>query len=218
MHEEFWQRRWARNEIAFHQSQINPYLRRYFPTPPAETPGRVLVPLCGKAQDLLWLAEQGWSVLGIELSETAVQAFFAEHGLTPEQRTYREFSCYHSGPLEIWCGNFFALERDDVADCHWLYDRAALIALPEPMRVQYAQHLSAVLPKGCQGLLIGLEYSQERMPGPPFSVAAPEVQALLAEQWTLTLLEKPEVLADYPRFQEHLEFLYEPVYQLEKYR
>ncbi len=33
---------------------------------------RVLVPLCGKTPDLLWLAEQGNEIVGVELSEIAV--------------------------------------------------------------------------------------------------------------------------------------------------
>ena len=37
-------------------------------------------------------------------------------------------------PLALWCGDFFGLTADDVTDCVAVYDRAALIALPPPMR------------------------------------------------------------------------------------
>lgn len=218
MHEEFWQRRWARSEIAFHQTAINPYLERYFPQlNPHASKGRVLVPLCGKTLDILWLAGQGFSVLGIELSETAVQAFFAEQSLNATISQHGVFTCYQLDAIALWCGDFFALTAEDVADCSLLYDRAALIALPPEMRQAYAEHLSRILPVPCQGLLISLDYPQAQMNGPPFAVPADEVQHLLAADWDIRLLESPDVLADYPRFQGHgLSVLNEPVYQLNK--
>lgn len=220
MHEDFWHRRWSRNEIAFHQQQVNPYLQRYITRLKAAgsnaVSGRVFVPLCGKTLDMLWLAELGFSVLGIELSEAAVQAFFAEHQLQSQISQHKGFTSYKAGAVEIWCGDFFQLEAADLSDCSLVYDRAALIALPEAMRQDYVTHLSACLPASCQGLLISLAYPQEQMAGPPFSVLDSEVQELFqALQWRLELLEQPDVSSQYPRFQTHqLDFLHEPVYWL----
>lgn len=84
MDEGFWQRRWARNEIGFHLNEVNPYLRRHWPNLRLAEGARVLVPLCGKSLDMAWLAEQGFAVLGVELSERAVEDFFAEQGLTAD--------------------------------------------------------------------------------------------------------------------------------------
>lgn len=222
MYEDFWHRRWSRNEIAFHQQQVNPYLQRYVAR--LQTQGldaasrRVFVPLCGKTLDMLWLAEQGFSVLGVELSEAAVQAFFAEHQLQPQIRQHKEFISYKAGTVEIWCGDFFQLEAADLSDCGLVYDRAALIALPEAMRQDYVAHLSACLPASCRGLLISLEYPQEQMAGPPFSVSELEVQKLFQPfQWHLELLERPDVSSQHPRFHTHqLDFLHEPVYWLRR--
>ncbi len=44
---------------------------------------RVFVPLCGKSQDMLWLAQQGHEVIGVELSPVAVAGLFRENGLQP---------------------------------------------------------------------------------------------------------------------------------------
>ena len=76
MEEGFWQARWQRNQIGFHRQEVNPGLKKYWPTLQV-APGRcVFVPLCGKSLDLLWLAEQGYCVLGVELIEKAVVDFF----------------------------------------------------------------------------------------------------------------------------------------------
>jgi thiopurine S-methyltransferase len=198
MHEDFWRARWNRNEIGFHLPEVNPWLLRHW----AGEPGtRVLVPLCGKSLDMAWLAGQGHRVLGVELMETAVQAFFAEQGLTPEISDNGRFRCYRHGELELWCGDFFALRAEDVADCARFYDRAALIALPPALRERYVAHLAAILPTHCEGLLVTVEYDQALRDGPPFAVDEAEVQALWgAAGWSVALLERRDVLAENWKF------------------
>ena len=75
MDEDFWQRRWACNEIGFHLSEVNPYLQQFWPALNVASGAQVLVPLCGKSLDMIWLAEQGYRVLGVELAQAAVEAF-----------------------------------------------------------------------------------------------------------------------------------------------
>ena len=217
MHEDFWQARWTRNEIGFHQTEVNPYLSRHWPTLGLAPGSRVLVPLCGKTLDLAWLAGEGFAVLGVELAEKAVCDFFAEHQLSPQIARQGAFTVYRAGPVEIRCGDFFALTAADVADCRGLYDRAALIALPPEMRERYVAHLSTILPPGCRGLLVTLDYDQARMDGPPFAVPDHEVQRLLAADWQLQLLEAPDVLRENWKFlQRGLDRLEERVYRLER--
>jgi thiopurine S-methyltransferase len=84
MQPEFWHKKWASNQIGFHLPQVNPYLQRFWPDLNLSSHARVLVPLCGKSLDLLWLAGRGHRVLGIELSEKAVEGFFSEQQLQPQ--------------------------------------------------------------------------------------------------------------------------------------
>ena len=200
MEQDFWRTRWAQGQIGFHQAQVNPYLRRYWPNLGQAGGGKVLVPLCGKSLDLVWLAAQGHAVLGVELAERAVADFFAEQGLEPEIERRGAFQVHRAGRLELWCGDFFALQAEDVAGCTALYDRAALIALPPAMRARYAAHLAAMLSAPCDGLLVSLEYPQAQLEGPPFSVEEEEVRALLAAAWQLDRLERMDVLSENERF------------------
>ncbi|MBC8651730.1 thiopurine S-methyltransferase [Pseudomonas sp. MTM4] len=215
MDEGFWQRRWARNEIGFHLNEVNPYLRRHWPGMQLAEGARVLVPLCGKSLDMLWLVAQGFAVLGVELSERAVEVFFTEQGLDAEISTRGEFKVYRAGALEIRCGDFFALSSSDVADCDGLYDRAALIALPAAMRQRYVEHLTSILAPSCQGLLITLDYEQEQMSGPPFAVSDAEVRRSLGSRWDVELLERANVLDGNWKFlQRGLSRLEETCYRL----
>ena len=215
MEPKFWQERWARNQLGFHLPEVNPYLERHWPSLALAEGAKVLVPLCGKSLDLMWLATQGHRVLGVELSEQAVEAFFSEQSLTPRITQRSVFTVYQADLIEVWCGDFFELSREDVAGCAALYDRAALIALPPLMRERYAAHLQAIAPQVQSGLLISLDYEQALKAGPPFAVSDEEVRRLLAGRWRLSVLEQRDILAESPKFaQGGVTRLEERVYQL----
>ncbi|MCE5986501.1 thiopurine S-methyltransferase [Pseudomonas sp. 5FOS] len=212
----FWQQRWADNQIGFHQAQVNPYLQKYWPTLGLAPGSRVLVPLCGKSLDLAWLAGQGYRVLGVELSRRAVEDFFREHGLEAEVQQRGAFEVWRSGDVELWCGDFFALQAGDIGDCAGLYDRAAVIALPTQMRAAYMQLLSGLLPTGCQGLVVTLDYDQALLGGPPFSVGDEELRQGFAG-WQVDELEVVEVIEESPKFsQAGVSSLLERVYRVSR--
>jgi len=215
MEPKFWQDRWASNQIGFHQPKVNPYLQRHWPQLGLAEGAQVLVPLCGKSLDLMWLASQGLRVFGVELSEQAVEAFFDEQDLVPRITQRGTFAVYQAGLIEVWCGDFFALDAESLADCAALYDRAALIALPPLMRVRYAEHLNSLLRPGCEGLLITLDYDQTQKAGPPFAVTDDEVKVLLGAHWALEVLEEQDILGESWKFvQDGVTRLDERVYQL----
>src|SRR6218665_2727451 len=217
----FWVRRWQNNQIGFHAPVANPFLQQYWPALGVPEGSQVLVPLCGKSLDLVWLAEQGLRVMGVELVQQAVEDFFREQQLQPRIRQQGAFSVYQADAVEIWCGDIVALTAEDVRDCTALYDRAALIAFPPDMREIYAQHLPQFLPGGCRGLLVSLDYEQALMDGPPFSVPDEEVQRLLGESWQPQLLHVQDCIQDEQsaRFvQRGLQRMDERVYRLQRAR
>ncbi|MBB3211622.1 thiopurine S-methyltransferase [Herbaspirillum sp. Sphag1AN] len=179
-----------------------PLLQKYWPVLGLPAGSQVLVPLAGKSLDMLWLAAQGHRVLGIELSEVAVEQFFSEHGLHPEKRTLPFGVSYHSDNIELLCADIFAVPPSVFAQCEAVYDRAALIALPPAMRAQYAQQVYAQLPPGYRGMLITLDYPQQQMDGPPFSVPDAEVQALMAAHSQAIVLDQRAILDKEPKFSE----------------
>jgi thiopurine S-methyltransferase len=192
MEPDFWHQRWQQNLIGFHQGEVNPYLREYWADLGVPAPARILVPLCGKSQDLLWLSQQGYQVEGVELSELAVRAFFDEQGLSPRQSQQGQWQVWESGRLRLWCGDFFELTAAQLGRVDAIYDRAALIALPPAMRQAYARHLQAQVGT-VPHLLVTLEYPQGQMDGPPFSVEQSEVETLFAQRYSGT---RPHLVDD----------------------
>ena len=200
MNPEFWHQRWAEHQIGFHQSTPTPLLQKHWQALGVPAGARVFVPLCGKSLDMAWLAAQGHRVLGVELSQRAVDDFFAEHGLQPEVETTRYGVHHHAGGIELICGDAFALDAGLLHDCVAVFDRAALIALPPALRARYARNLYAALPRGCRGLLITLEYPQLERAGPPFSVREDEVHALYDGEWNIELRERRPIPPEHPGF------------------
>ena len=159
----------------------------------------MLVPLCGKAEDLAFLAELGHEVVGVELVPQAVEAYFAEHGLTPTRTPRGALEAFEGGGVTILAGDFFAARREDVGGVSAFYDRAAVIALPPELRERYVAHLRVLVPKGAPGLVITVEYDQSKAEGPPFSVPEAELRRLHAGSEVTFLEEAP---ADNSRLRE----------------
>jgi len=213
----FWHERWQQGQIGFHQPDVHPSLPRYWPALDLRPGSRVLVPLCGRSLDMVWFAGRFHPVLGVELSPIAAAGFFAHESLTPLRDTHGPFELYAGGRYEILQGDFFDLAREEVGAIHGCYDRAALIALPPPMRQRYAAHLGKLLVPGTRGLLVTLEYPQDKMDGPPFCVPVDEVHALFERDFKVELLERRDVLAANARFAERgLDYLYEGVFRLDR--
>ena len=200
MNPDFWHDRWHEGRIGFHQQTVTPWLPKLWPTLALPTGSQVFVPLAGKSLDMLWLRAQGHRVLGVELSQLAVEQFFAEHGLAPTIRESRLGIHYAHDGIELICGDAFALDAEVLADCDGVFDRAALIALPPELRQRYVGELHAHLPGGCRGLLVTLEYPQAEKVGPPFSVDEAGVRALYERDWTVAVLDRADILALQPGF------------------
>lgn len=202
MQHDFWLERWKEGLIGFHQDKINDYLTRHFSRTDAQQGGAVLVTLCGKSLDMVWLHETGFRVIGVELSQLAVEAFFNENRLQPTISSSGKFQCYQADDITLLCGDFFDLTAEDIGDITAVYDRASLIALPPEMRPSYADHLTSLLSADTKVLLITMEYPQEQMQGPPFAVQESEVHELYDKHFEVEHLESIDILEDNPRFKE----------------
>lgn len=172
----FWAQRWSEGKIGFHEGRANKWLAQFVDE--LGTERTVLVPLCGKTEDLAFLAGRGHHVVGIEAIETAVQAFFKEHDLTPAVATRGKMKAYTAGNVTLLTGDFFAATATDVGPIDAFYDRAALIALPDDVRPRYVEHVKSLVAPNAKGLLVTFEYPKDKMQPPPHSVGEAEVRAL----------------------------------------
>ena len=214
MEADFWHNRWENNLTGFHLDEVNPYLVEYWQGLNLNNAGRVFVPLCGKTLDLLWLSEQGYQVVGVELSALAVEAFFVENEIEVERQTIGDLAIWKSENISLFCGDIFNLTPAILGQIDAVYDRASLIALPPAMRQDYVKKLIELTPSAPK-LLITLEYEQAKMEGPPFSVTEKEISELYHGYFEVTQKVAQDVLSDNTKFVDKgLDYMNECVYQL----
>ncbi|TNE73678.1 thiopurine S-methyltransferase [bacterium] len=213
----YWQSRWNKNKIGFHSPVVNSYLHQ-FESQLLEHAGKtVLVPLCGKTPDMLWLAEKGFNVIGIEVVRVACEAFFLENQLEYTVEKKGKFHCYNSGSIQVWCGSIFDFPRKEWKKVNWVYDRASVGALPPAMRKKYYDLLNEKAICGTNLMMHTFEYDEQVLQGPPFSVLKNEIQYHLKSDWEIEYWFDEEVLQKYQRFKtKGLISLKEQVYWMKK--
>jgi thiopurine S-methyltransferase len=177
----FWLDRWQRNQTGFDEPHVNPLLLTHFASLSLPAGSRIFVPLCGKTLDIRWLLSRGHQVAGAELS------------VTPSVTTSGPITRYSAAGIEVFQGDVFALCRGDLGPVDAVYDRAALIALPDSMRADYSSHVER-LTQHARQLLICLKYDQRLLAGPPFSVDGEELARLYRPAYKLELLGSAQVV------------------------
>ena len=188
----FWHEKWNKDEIPFHEGETNLQLLAHFDKIALPKGSRVFLPLCGKTRDIAWLLNSGYRVVGAELSELAIKALFDDLGVEPEISNVGALIHYRAKNIDIFVGDIFNISAELIGAVDVIYDRAALVALPETMRNQYTSHLINITDKAPQ-LLITYAYNQQLMAGPPFSVSEDEVKRHYTEAYQVAIVDSLDV-------------------------
>uniref|UniRef100_A0A2A4Z2U0 Thiopurine S-methyltransferase n=1 Tax=OCS116 cluster bacterium TaxID=2030921 RepID=A0A2A4Z2U0_9PROT len=189
MQADFWHKKWQDNKIGFHESAPNSLLTANFAKLNLAKASRIFLPLCGKTLDIAWLLSNEYQVVGAELSPMAIEQLFDQLKLEPHITTIGKLQHYSATNIDIFVGDIFDLTNKMVGTIDAIYDRAALVALPETTRRHYTQHMIEISNNAPQ-LLICYEYDQSLRQGPPFSVSGEEIKSHYAKNYDIHLLEK----------------------------
>lgn len=200
----YWESRWNKNNIGFHMQGGYPALRKHWSTLRLPKNPHVIVPLCGKSEDMIFLEQQGARVTGIEISEKAIREFFREHNREAKISKYSSFTIFRSGSIELWQGDFLKFPNRQTLNepVHLVYDKAALVALPKSNRSSYADKVCSLLQPATSILLHHFIYPQQEMNGPPFSVTPEEIKGIFTDKFTIRVLEESIIPPEhFPPFQ-----------------
>ena len=197
-----WHQHWTRKSPGFHEARVNTYLERFLPLFNLQPGDRVFLPLCGKAHDILWLSRQGLDVIGVEISQVAVESFFEEAGLKATPRQQGPFTVYQAPNITLYQGDYMHLQPSDLQGCQLVYDRAAIVAIEPFNRASYVEHMLKIIPRKSPFLLVTLEYEQSVMSGPPFSVPVSEIEQHFSSTYRVEHLLTNEQIDERPRWRE----------------
>ena len=206
-----WLNRWKENRIGFHNLEYNQYLIKYFDVF-SDAKSDVLLPLCGKSLDLLYLGDKVNKVIGVELSTKAINDFIEENNLQYKKKENKYFDFYKINNIDFFVGDFFNLDikNDNRLD---IFDRASLVALNPEQRIKYSEKIKTIL--NGKMLLITLEYPENEKKGPPFSVSEKEIYSLYGDTFDITLLESIDLKTTNDRLGS-LSSAYEKVFLISK--
>ncbi len=197
-----WHSHWTRKSPGFHEGQVNSYLQQFLPLYNLQPGDTVFMPLCGKAVDILWLSEQGYHVIDVELSDVAIQSFFEESGIDFEKVELEKLVVYKAENITLYQGDYMNLQDKYLKNCKLVYDRASIVAIESFNRKTYKQKMLEIIPTGIPMLLVTLDYDQNVMQGPPFSVPVSEIKQLYQPEYKLALLQSSEQIEERPKWRD----------------
>ncbi|CAE6471141.1 unnamed protein product [Rhizoctonia solani] len=138
--------------------------------------GRALVPGCGRGYDAIYLASQGYNVIGADLSATAVSE--AQKYLSSQPNAENIKVQYQV--LDFFKSPSLVEEPFDL-----VYDYTFFCAIPLGLREPWGRRMAEIVKPG--GYLITLMYpidpGRARDDGPPFPVDFEAYSAVLKEFW-----------------------------------
>ena len=193
---EEWQHAWESGQTGWHLDHVNTNLVENIEIlTDGKQACRILVPLCGKTMDLLWLVKKGHTVIGIELIQKAIEDFFKENNVSFVKKDIDGYGhCYTAfdGKLKIFDCDYFKFNSslaggkvDAIWDCN------ALGAMSPGQWQKYLQtSLELFDHPHCRILLQALLYDQEEYAGPPFSVQKEEISRLLGDSYEVDLVNR----------------------------
>lgn len=155
----FWDERFERHFTPWDQGGVPQALRAFAATRPPLT---TLIPGCGSAYELAFLAQQGWDATAIDFSPAAVAQGKAAVGPQYAARVVEaDFLLWQPAqPLQL------------------IYERAFLCAMPRAMWPQVAARWAQLLAPGA--LLVGYFFFDEAPKGPPFGITRAQLDTLLS--------------------------------------
>lgn len=218
---EFWNKCWQRPSQPFHVDGEHPFLKWcYADIFSAEQ--KILIPLSGKSLDAIALAERKFHTVSIEFNPLAVHQFFNDNNLSPLITSFDSDAnpndskfLYQVEHIDIWLADFFNVNSNDTGLLSQVWDRAALVALPDEMRKKYISHLKTLLKPKAIILTALMDYDDSEMSGPPFKITEQELKSLYHDA-QVELLDSIDIRASHPRWEElKLSYLHENLYRIQ---
>ncbi|EDO47942.1 predicted protein [Nematostella vectensis] len=203
---DYWISRWENNETSWHKDAIQPCLLQHFdkliPNKKGSPKPRVLLPLCGKSLDLLWLADQGCQVVGVEGASKPIEEFYQENNLPFDTQTVLDpnteakVKCYYGRDrdIKIYQVDLFAISASLIGEFDAIWDRGSLSAIGlyiDNRGSRYANLLVSLLKPHGRYMIENHHYIEDPGPhrGPPSDVPEKVLRELYGEMCEIENLE-----------------------------
>ncbi|XP_071118328.1 probable thiopurine S-methyltransferase [Haliotis cracherodii] len=165
-----WLTAWDKGHWDFVYLKPSPNLVKYFDKVTEGRKGlKILVPHCATTYDLIWLCEQGHSVVGTDLAESAAQRIFKQYKKKPViedvPRIAGKLYKNDTGTFKFYVGNFFLFNEDLEGTFDFIWDSKAMCAVDVRDRHDYLKVIRRVMGPRCTMML---EFPKNIFPGAPY--------------------------------------------------
>lgn len=194
---DYWANRWTNNFTGWHQAEGNKPMweymnKHYLPSITGKDSKdiKVLVPLCGKAVDMILLHKQGFTVVGVEYATAAVEEFFTENSIPIQSnppinsKSDQTYTVSGDGRIVIGHGDVFKFTPDNLPfptyDLIW--DRGAFEALNKNDRGRYSSLMTSLLAEDGLYLINSKDYDTTEYGGPPLAANREDLLSYYGER------------------------------------
>jgi cyclopropane fatty-acyl-phospholipid synthase-like methyltransferase len=169
-----WQKHYDENDLAWDLGEVaNPFVRLWKDN--VLQPGTLIVPGCGQGHEVIYFAERGFQVTGVDFSPGAVE-------LLSESLSRKNLNA------QVLRRNFFELDETHNQTYDNMLEQTFFCAIHKDQRSAYVETVSRILKPG--GMLFGLFYETGEEGGPPFNTTEADIQNHFSTAFDIERLEK----------------------------
>lgn len=169
-----WQKHYDDNDLAWDLGAVaNPFVRLWEDS--ALKPGTLIIPGCGQGHEVIYFAERGFQVTGVDYSPGAVTLL-------------RDSLSNKNLKAQVLNQDFFELDETHNQAYDSMLEQTFFCAIHSDQRPAYVRTVSRILKPG--GLLFGLFYETGEEGGPPFNTTGADIQSYFAAAFDIERLEK----------------------------
>jgi SAM-dependent methyltransferase len=169
-----WQKHYDEDDLAWDLGEVaNPFVRLW--EDKVLQPGTLVIPGCGQGHEVIYFAERGFQVTGIDFSPGA-------------EKLLRDSLKRKNLNAQVLHRNFFELDDTHTHAYENMLEQTFFCAIHPDQRPAYVATVSRVLKPG--GLLFGLFYETGEEGGPPFNTTEADIQNHFAAAFDIERLEK----------------------------
>jgi cyclopropane fatty-acyl-phospholipid synthase-like methyltransferase len=169
-----WQKHYDENDLAWDLGEVaRPFVRLW--EEKVLQPGTLIVPGCGQGHEVIYFAERGFQVTGVDYSPGA-------------EKLLRESLSNKNLNSQVLHQDFFKLDETHNQAYDNMLEQTFFCAILPDQRPTYVETVSRILKPG--GLLFGLFYETGEEGGPPFNTTESDIKNNFAGAFDIERLEK----------------------------
>ena len=169
-----WQKHYDDNDLAWDLGEVSPPFISLWEDKVLQ-PGTLIIPGCGQGHEVIFFAERGFQVTGIDFTPGAMKLL----------RRSLENKNLNADVLHQ---DFFDLDETHNRAYDAMLEQTFFCAIHPDQRADYVATVSRILKPG--GLLAGLFYQTGEEGGPPFNTTREDVRNHFGKEFDIERLEK----------------------------